>query len=56
LHHHHAPQGLGSLSGHVAGFNDPMVDCKHCKARFRADHLKKGDTLPEKAEQKGRRV
>ncbi len=26
-------------SGHVAGFNDPMVDCKSCKARFRADHL-----------------
>jgi glycyl-tRNA synthetase len=26
-------------SGHVAGFNDPMVDCKACKSRFRADHL-----------------
>lgn len=26
-------------SGHVDGFNDPMVDCKQCKARFRADHL-----------------
>lgn len=26
-------------SGHVAGFNDPMVDCKSCKSRFRADHL-----------------
>ena len=26
-------------SGHVAGFTDPMVDCKKCKARFRADHL-----------------
>jgi glycyl-tRNA synthetase len=26
-------------SGHVAGFNDPMVDCRACKARFRADHL-----------------
>jgi glycyl-tRNA synthetase len=26
-------------SGHVGGFNDPMVDCKSCKARFRADHL-----------------
>ncbi len=26
-------------SGHVSGFNDPMVDCKHCKARFRADQL-----------------
>lgn len=26
-------------SGHVAEFNDPMVDCKTCKARFRADKL-----------------
>ena len=26
-------------SGHVAGFNDPMVDCRRCKARFRADQL-----------------
>jgi glycyl-tRNA synthetase len=26
-------------SGHVANFTDPMVDCKECKARFRADDL-----------------
>ena len=26
-------------SGHVATFTDPMVDCKNCKHRFRADHL-----------------
>ena len=26
-------------SGHVGGFSDPMVDCKECKARFRADQL-----------------
>ncbi|MGA1193949.1 MAG: glycine--tRNA ligase [Kiritimatiellia bacterium] len=26
-------------SGHVAGFNDPMIDCRACKARFRADQL-----------------
>ncbi len=26
-------------SGHTAGFNDAMVDCKNCKKRFRADHL-----------------
>jgi len=24
-------------SGHVSGFTDPLVDCKHCKNRFRAD-------------------
>ncbi len=26
-------------SGHVGNFDDPQVDCKNCKARFRADHL-----------------
>ena len=26
-------------SGHVGGFNDPMVDCKQSKRRYRADHL-----------------
>ena len=26
-------------SGHLAGFTDPMVDCRTCKLRFRADHL-----------------
>jgi glycyl-tRNA synthetase len=26
-------------SGHLAGFTDPLVDCKTCKQRFRADHL-----------------
>jgi len=26
-------------SGHVAGFSDPLVDCRTCKARFRADKL-----------------
>jgi glycyl-tRNA synthetase len=25
-------------SGHVDGFSDPLVDCKNCKARFRADN------------------
>jgi glycyl-tRNA synthetase len=24
-------------SGHVENFTDPMVDCRECKARFRAD-------------------
>lgn len=26
-------------SGHIGGFNDPLVDCRACKTRFRADHL-----------------
>ena len=26
-------------SGHVAGFNDPLIDCKVCKSRYRADKM-----------------
>ncbi len=29
-------------SGHEETFSDPLVDCKSCKARIRADHLKDG--------------
>src|SRR5258706_7057567 len=36
-----------AASGHIAGFNDPMVDCQDCKHRFRADHL---DTLLRESE------
>jgi len=28
-------------SGHIDSFTDPLVDCKECKKRFRADHLVK---------------
>ena len=34
-------------SGHVGGFSDPMVDCKKCKGRFRADKLEDA-RCPEK--------
>ncbi len=30
-------------SGHVENFTDPLVDCKNCKARFRADKAPKKD-------------
>jgi glycyl-tRNA synthetase len=26
-------------SGHLDGFNDALIDCRQCKARFRCDHL-----------------
>ncbi len=26
-------------SGHLAGFSDPLMDCKECKERFRADKI-----------------
>jgi glycyl-tRNA synthetase len=32
-------QEVLKASGHVGGFSDPMVDCKTCKGRFRADGL-----------------
>ncbi|GIP38509.1 glycine--tRNA ligase [Paenibacillus sp. J31TS4] len=35
-------------SGHVGNFNDPMIDCRQCKARHRADKL-----IEEALEQKG---
>jgi glycyl-tRNA synthetase len=33
-------------SGHVEGFTDPMVDCKKCKHRFRADDIQ-GTVCPD---------
>ncbi|MEW6734277.1 MAG: glycine--tRNA ligase [Acidobacteriota bacterium] len=33
-------------SGHETTFSDPLVDCKKCKKRFRADHIK-GERCPE---------
>ena len=33
-------------SGHLDGFSDPMIDCKHCKARFRADHIDTSKACP----------
>src|SRR3954447_14256870 len=26
-------------SGHLAGFSDPLIDCRTCKKRYRADHI-----------------
>ena len=26
-------------SGHLGGFSDPLMDCKSCKTRYRADNL-----------------
>lgn len=33
-------------SGHVDGFSDPLVDCKKCKSRFRADQLENPKACP----------
>ena len=47
---------LWKASGHIETFVDPMVDCKQCQHRFRADHLAGVDTndlkkLDEKLEE-----
>ncbi|HEU5071113.1 MAG TPA: glycine--tRNA ligase [Verrucomicrobiae bacterium] len=34
---------IWKASGHVATFSDPMIDCKTCKGRFRADQI---DEIP----------
>jgi glycyl-tRNA synthetase len=33
-------------SGHVATFTDPLVDCRNCKERFRADQLPESGACP----------
>jgi len=41
-------------SGHVENFSDPMVDCKECKARFRADQIE--DAMCGSPAYKGRKA
>lgn len=38
-------QKVWQASGHVTGFNDPLVECSNCKSRLRQDHIK-GDKCP----------
>jgi glycyl-tRNA synthetase len=40
-----APQ-VWEASGHVATFSDPLVDCRNCKERFRADQLPESGACP----------
>ena len=41
----HGPEGV-EASGHVATFTDPLVDCRNCKERFRADQLPDSGACP----------
>jgi len=48
-------------SGHLAGFSDPLVDCRNCKERFRADHAPTQEPgteveYPEGGKLKGKRL
>lgn len=38
-------------SGHLQNFQDPLVECKNCHERFRADHIKE-DTCPNCGEKR----
>jgi glycyl-tRNA synthetase len=40
-----APQ-VWEASGHLATFTDPLVDCRNCKERFRADQLPESGACP----------
>lgn len=33
------PEAMWSASGHIENFHDPLVECKACNARFRADDI-----------------
>jgi glycyl-tRNA synthetase len=39
-----SPPDVWGASGHLTNFTDPMVDCRSCKERWRADQI--GDTCP----------
>ncbi len=41
---------IWEASGHVSGFSDPLVECKNCHQRIRADHAL--EELGEKADEK----
>jgi glycyl-tRNA synthetase len=37
---------IWKASGHVDGFTDPLVDCKECRMRWRADQIDNGKVCP----------
>ena len=41
-------------SGHESNFTDPLVDCKACKARFRADQIDESQCPKKPSEEAGR--
>jgi glycyl-tRNA synthetase len=40
------PPAIWAASGHLDTFTDPLVDCRHCKERWRADQLPDPTTCP----------
>ncbi|MCC7004540.1 glycine--tRNA ligase [Candidatus Nomurabacteria bacterium] len=46
-------QKVWQATGHVSGFSDPLVECKKCKKRFRADQLTDRKKCPDCAGELG---
>lgn len=40
------PTAMWKASGHIDGFHDPLVDCKSCKKRYRADDIDLNKNCP----------
>jgi glycyl-tRNA synthetase len=40
------PPSVFAASGHLENFNDPLVECTHCKHRYRVDDLEDPTTCP----------
>lgn len=38
---------IWEASGHLKSFTDPLVECKNCHSRFRADHMENGSFVGE---------
>jgi glycyl-tRNA synthetase len=41
------PEAVWRASGHLEGFTDPLVECKKCHHRFRADQLEDRKVCPD---------
>jgi glycyl-tRNA synthetase len=41
------PEAVWKASGHLDGFTDPLVECKKCHHRFRADQLEGRNVCPD---------
>lgn len=41
------PEAVWAASGHLSGFTDPLVECKKCHHRFRADQLEDKKKCPD---------
>jgi len=50
------PEQVWQASGHLKNFTDPLVECKKCHHRFRADHLKDKKKCPDCSSELGEEI